>query len=158
MNCEIVRELEFCNFALEQICLISELQGVCEHLAMLQARVAARERWIVHAETYGTPRREPLCGHLCPNGHGELPPEAQFWPVCDAKAIDVPPPATMDISCPTCGAPLLPEARFCPACGAGVQSPFASFASESLAHSPTVPELRSSLSGESSSASRLPAA
>jgi uncharacterized OB-fold protein len=68
------------------------------------------------------PTRGPQYGHMCPNGHGELPPGAQFCPVCGAQAIYMPPPAAGAL-CPACGAALVPGARFCPKCGAPVPEP-----------------------------------
>jgi uncharacterized OB-fold protein len=101
-----------------------ELQEACKRIAALQAQIAAREREIdaIRSETYVEPARGPQYGHLCPNGHGELPPGTQFCPACGAQAIDVPPPA-MGTSCLSCGAALVPEARFCPKCGASVPEP-----------------------------------
>lgn len=101
-----------------------ELREICERIAALQAQIAAREREIetTRSEAYVEPTRGPQYGHLCPNGHGELPSEAQFCPVCGAQAIDVPSPVASAF-CPACSAALVPGARFCPKCGAPVPEP-----------------------------------
>jgi len=101
-----------------------ELRKACEHIAALQAQIAAREREIeaIRSEAYVEPTRGPRYGYMCPNGHGELPAGAQFCSVCGAQAIHVPPPATGTF-CPACGTALVPGARFCPACGAAVPEP-----------------------------------
>ena len=114
-----------------------ELQQVCGHLTMLHGQVIARGHEIeaIRDQEYVEPRREPQYGRLCPNGHGELPPQAKFCPVCGAQAVSAPPPAATSKFCPACGTELLPEARFCPGCGAAVPRP-----SPAPAAPPPVPE------------------
>jgi uncharacterized OB-fold protein len=101
-----------------------ELLEACERIAALQAQIAAREREIeaIRNEAYAEPTHGPRYGHVCPNGHGDLPPGAQFCPVCGAQATYVPPPAA-GAACRACGTALAPGARFCPKCGAPVQVP-----------------------------------
>jgi uncharacterized Zn finger protein (UPF0148 family) len=101
-----------------------ELGEVCDHIAALHAQITARQLEIetIRDENFVEPIRAPQYGHLCPSGHGELSPGAQFCPVCGAQAIDVPAPAAT-ASCPACGADLVPDARFCPVCGTAVAEP-----------------------------------
>jgi len=56
-----------------------ELREACERIASLQAQIAAREREIetIRSQAYVEPTRGPQYGHLCPNGHGVLPPGPQ---------------------------------------------------------------------------------
>jgi DNA-directed RNA polymerase subunit RPC12/RpoP len=93
------------------------LKEACEQLAALQAQIIARERELeaIRLEIYEEPESKPRYGHLCPNGHGELPQENVFCHICGATAIDVAPPKKLQ--CTHCGAPLSPEARFCSGCG-----------------------------------------
>ncbi|MGC9348714.1 MAG: zinc ribbon domain-containing protein [Anaerolineae bacterium] len=98
-----------------------DLVAACERIANLQAQLAAYEREIeaIRDEAYEEPTHVPQTGLVCPDGHGELPPGAQFCPVCGARGAQAP---AAEASCPACGAALMPEARFCPKCGAPVQS------------------------------------
>lgn len=97
------------------------LKEACARIDALQAQITAREREIerIQNEVYEEPRFGPQYGHLCPNGHGQLPAGARFCPSCGAEGIDVPPPRG-GAQCPACGAALDPGARFCPSCGAAV--------------------------------------
>jgi uncharacterized OB-fold protein len=101
-----------------------ELLEVCEHIAALQTQIAAREREIesIRGETYAAPTPIPGPRSACPNGHGELPPGAQFCPTCGAHAIQAP-VQSVDASCPACGTAIVPGARFCRKCGAQVAEP-----------------------------------
>lgn len=100
-----------------------QLQEACARVDALQAQIAAREREIerVQSETYQEPKAGPQYGHLCPNGHGELPAGARFCPECGAEGIYVSPP--VGTSCSECGAAIPPEAQFCPSCGTPVPGP-----------------------------------
>ncbi|MBN1260624.1 MAG: zinc ribbon domain-containing protein [Anaerolineae bacterium] len=101
-----------------------ELLEICGHIAMLQAQIQARNSEIEHIreEEYIEPVQQPQLGRLCPNGHGELPAQAQFCPVCGAQAVMMPPIAAGPLICPSCGATVSSESRFCPDCGAIVRS------------------------------------
>jgi len=114
-----------------------ELREACERIASLQAQIAAREREIetIRSQAYVEPTRGPQYGHLCPNGHGVLPPGAQFCAVCGAQAIYIPPQATGTF-CPACGTASVPGARFCPKCGATVPEPVPPSRIEQLSHIP----------------------
>jgi uncharacterized OB-fold protein len=98
------------------------LREACARIDALQAQITAREREIerVQSETYQEPRSGIQFGHVCPNGHGQLPEGARFCPTCGAEGIHVPPPRA-GAQCLACGAALDPGARFCPSCGTPVQ-------------------------------------
>lgn len=115
-----------------------ELTEVCARIDELQSQIDARERKIeqIRDETYETPASPPEGGYVCPNGHGELSPGAQFCPTCGAQGLR-PSPATAGPSCPACGAAVTPETRFCPSCGAEIPEP--STAPPAAASSTTCP-------------------
>lgn len=96
-----------------------ELQEACNRLMTIQSQIQAREREVeqIRAETYetGASIGQTRYGHLCPNGHGPIPPQDSFCQKCGARAIEVPPPTGRQ--CPHCGAALAAEARFCASCG-----------------------------------------
>lgn len=96
-----------------------ELQQACNRLVDIQSQIQAREREIeqIRAEAYETSANigQTRYGHLCPNGHGPIPPQDSFCQKCGARAIEVPPPTGRQ--CPHCGAALSAEARFCASCG-----------------------------------------
>lgn len=99
-----------------------ELQEACDRLMAIQSQIQAREREIeqIRAEAYETSASigQTRYGHLCPNGHGPIPPQDSFCQKCGARAIEVPPPKGRQ--CPHCGAALAAEARFCASCGQAV--------------------------------------
>jgi len=114
------------------------LKEACSRIDGLQAQITAREREIerIQDEVYEEPRFGPKYGHVCPNGHSQLPAGARFCPICGAEGIHVAPPRA-GAQCLTCSAVLEPGARFCPSCGTPV--PEASAASSAAAGSKACP-------------------
>jgi predicted amidophosphoribosyltransferase len=100
-----------------------ELKAACDQLAAVYAQIAAQEQEVerIKAEVYVDAAVAAIqYGHICPNGHGQIPPQNGFCQVCGARAIDVSPP--VGSACPHCHAPLQPGARFCANCGQTVPS------------------------------------
>lgn len=98
-----------------------DLLAVCERIAAFQEQLAAREREIetIRNEAYIEPTSDSGADRICPNGHGELPPGAQYCPVCGAQAIAASASAG-GAACPACGAEVAPGTHFCPKCGTPV--------------------------------------
>lgn len=100
-----------------------DLKAACEELAGVFSQIGAIEQEVeaIRAETFVDASAMPQYGHICPNGHGQIPPQDNFCQTCGARAIDVPPPS--DLTCLNCQAPLQAEARFCANCGQPVPPP-----------------------------------
>lgn len=100
-----------------------DLKSVCDQLAGVFAQIAAIEQEIetIRVETFVGIAAANQYGHICPNGHGQIPPQDNFCQICGAKAINLPPPSGS--TCPNCQALLQVGARFCANCGQAVPDP-----------------------------------
>lgn len=100
------------------------LNEVCAQLADLQRQILEKEKAIeqIRQEEFVEPV-SPTVGPLpagsmqCPEGHGPLPQQARFCPVCGSPGVPVRPAAPAGRFCPNCGEGLSPGGRFCPSCG-----------------------------------------
>lgn len=101
------------------------LQEACRQVQALHEQIVAYEAELenIRQEEYVEESPASQYGHICPRGHGPIPPENNFCQECGARAVEVPPPATANRFCQNCGQQLGPEARFCANCGTPAPQP-----------------------------------
>jgi predicted amidophosphoribosyltransferase len=125
-----------------------ELQQACAALTALQGQIDECEREI---EALRQKQFEETAsgGHVCPNGHGALPPQNRFCHICGAEAILASPPrgqtpfAGSVVTCARCGSAAPAGVAFCAGCGAPLAKPQAQpsfgWGQPAAAYSPPAP-------------------
>ena len=131
-------------FSLYQQDLIDQpdLKAVCDQLAGVFAQISAIEREIegIRAETFVGVAAAIQYGRICPNGHGQIPPQDNFCQHCGAQAVIVAPPSSS--ICSNCRATLQDGALFCANCGRSVPPPAADLPSRTCVNcaAPMLPD------------------
>jgi DNA-directed RNA polymerase subunit RPC12/RpoP len=94
-----------------------KLLTVCQRLDGVEAQIGAKEQEIeqIRREVFMEETFQIGSGHVCPNGHGALPPQDKFCQICGAQAINITP--LSGNPCTNCGVNLAADARFCSNCG-----------------------------------------
>lgn len=96
-----------------------ELQQACRAIRALQSQIEEHEQEIETLQ-----RQEfqgaAVSGYICPNGHGELPPQNRFCHLCGAEAVRAPAAQQQGDRCGSCGHLIPSGSRFCTECGAPV--------------------------------------